>query len=238
MLPKIIEKKLGNSLILSLEDELSKILSKRRLGVLRAIVERNPDSIYDLAKFLGRSREAVLRDLKYLEKVGIVEFEKKEEERQRKIPKISKELIIIPLSRKNPFFETIEHTADIGFRASGSTLEEVFENSGLALTDLLVNSSKVCPSLKKEFFIKAEDLKALMYEYLEKILFFFEVERLVFSKFEVGIREKPLRLKCRIWGEKISAKHGFRNEIKAITYHMMDIGEVNGKWMAQIVVDI
>ncbi len=40
-------------------------------------------------------------------------------------------------------FEFFEHTADIGIRAWGDSLEEAFENSALAVFEVITDTSKV-----------------------------------------------------------------------------------------------
>ena len=56
-------------------DVLRKILTPERLRILQVIRTEKPSSIYDLAKLLDRDRAAVVRDLEYLQQLGLVEFE-------------------------------------------------------------------------------------------------------------------------------------------------------------------
>jgi len=62
-------------------DALRRVLTPERLRILQVIRNRNPSSVYELAKMLGRDRAAVTRDLEVLELLGLVEFE---EERKGK----------------------------------------------------------------------------------------------------------------------------------------------------------
>ncbi|PIZ80948.1 protein archease, partial [Candidatus Pacearchaeota archaeon CG_4_10_14_0_2_um_filter_31_10] len=71
-------------------------------------------------------------------------------------------------------FEFLEHTADIKFRAYGSDLNEIFENSAYALKEVMVGG-KVKGKNKKKFLIINPvslriDLKRLLYSFLEKFL--------------------------------------------------------------------
>jgi len=64
--------------------DISSILSPERIKILRAIKEKNPESITQLAGFLGRDRRNVLTDLKYLEGFGLIEIEERKEKRRAK----------------------------------------------------------------------------------------------------------------------------------------------------------
>jgi len=129
-------------------------------------------------------------------------------------------------------FRFLEHTADIKFRAYGKTLNEVFENAGLAFFEVCCNTKKVKPLIKKELSIKSEDLKSLLYDFLEELLYLHEAEHYLFSKFKVII--KGLKLTATLWGEKINQSHELRSMIKAVTYNDMIVE----KGMAQVVLDL
>lgn len=129
-------------------------------------------------------------------------------------------------------YEYLEHTADIKFRAYGNDLNEVFENAAMAFFDSITNTKKVKPTIKKVIKIKAEDLKSLMYDFLEELLFIHETDKYLFSKFNVEI--KDLSLTATLYGEKISKKHELKNLVKAVTYNDMIVTDT----MAQVVIDI
>ncbi|MDP3034685.1 MAG: archease, partial [Methanobacteriaceae archaeon] len=84
-------------------------------------------------------------------------------------------------------FEFFDVTADAGFWAYGSTLEESYENAGLAMFEIMTDTTKVSPVVKKEFTIESEDKVSLLYDWLEELLFLHDVEFILFSKFKVNI---------------------------------------------------
>ncbi|MBR0270609.1 MAG: archease [Methanobrevibacter sp.] len=120
-------------------------------------------------------------------------------------------------------FEYFDVTADIGFYAYGNTLNEAFENAGLAIFNIISNTDNIEPSKSITFEIKSEDHVALLYDYLEELLFYHEIEFMLFSEFEVQITE-DYSLKAVIKGEEIDwDKHERNCEIKAITFHQMEV---------------
>ena len=55
---------------------LRSLLSNEKARIIHTIKSRNPKSIYDLAKILGRDFKAVFEDIKFLEQFGIVDLVK------------------------------------------------------------------------------------------------------------------------------------------------------------------
>ncbi|NJE84364.1 archease [Thermococcus sp. CX2] len=139
-------------------------------------------------------------------------------------------------------WEHYEHTADIGIRGYGETLEEAFEAVALALFDVMVDVRKVEPKEVREIEVKAEDLEALLYMFLEELLVLHEMDGLVFGDFKVKIEktEGGYRLRARAYGEPLDyVKHEPKEEVKAITYHDMRIEKLSdGRWMVQLVPDL
>ena len=120
-------------------------------------------------------------------------------------------------------FEYFEATADIGFKAYGKTLNEAFENAGLAIFNIMSDTDGIEPSTEISFEVTSEDDVSLLYDYLEELLFYHEVEFMLFSEFDVKIDE-GFHLSATIKGEPINwERHERKTEIKAITFHMMEV---------------
>lgn len=137
-------------------------------------------------------------------------------------------------------FEFLEHTADAKFKAYGKSLEEAFENAGKAMFDVMVEVEKVRPKKSKNFSIESEDLKALLYDFLEELVIFHEMENMVFSKFELKIKEDDeYSLKGKCFGEKLDrSRHNIKTGVKAVTYHEMKIHKEKDNYWVQVVLDI
>ena len=120
-------------------------------------------------------------------------------------------------------FEYFDVTADIGFKAYGKSMSEAFENAGMAIFNIISDTEDIEPISEFEFEITSEDDVSLLYDYLEELLYYHEIEFMLFSEFHVIIDEN-LHLKAKIKGESINwDKHDRKTEIKAITYHQMDV---------------
>lgn len=120
-------------------------------------------------------------------------------------------------------YEYFEATADIGLKAYGNDMNKAFENAGLAIFNIISDTSLIIPERKIEFEVTSEDDVSLLYDFLEELLFYHETEFMLFSRFDVEIDEK-FHLKAVIYGEEIDwNKHERKTEIKAITFHKMAV---------------
>ena len=83
-------KKLGDdSISFQSLDQLRKFLTNKRLELLRVIKHKNPKSVYELAKLVGRTPENVNSDIKLLKQMGFVETTKVKEVRNKLMPEVS-----------------------------------------------------------------------------------------------------------------------------------------------------
>ena len=138
-------------------------------------------------------------------------------------------------------FEWVEHPSDIGFRAYGRDLAEAFENAALALFEVMVDTGRVEPSQQARVDLEAEDEKALLYDWLDRLIYLRDSDNMVFSKFSVKITEshEGLKLQASIWGETFeSGKHSERTAVKAMTYDMLEVKRSPEKTYVQAVVVI
>ena len=137
-------------------------------------------------------------------------------------------------------YEYFDVTADIGFKAYGNNLNEAFENAGLAIFNIISDTTNISSDISKSFEITSEDKVSLLYDYLEELLFCHEVDFMLFSSFDVEIEklDGAFNLKATICGEPIDwQKHERKTEIKAITFHMMDVKKTN-HYELQAIVDL
>lgn len=141
--------------------------------------------------------------------------------------------------KKYKFFE---HTGDVIFEGYGTTLEEAFANAALAMEEVMTDTSKVAQEVEEKIEAKGEDMKALLYDFLEKFLVLKDAKDLVFSGIKVEKIEKTDKgysLTGTARGEEFSReKHEDRTHVKAVTYMLMEIGEKEGKKYVRVLVDI
>lgn len=138
-------------------------------------------------------------------------------------------------------FEWVDHPSDVGFRAYGRDLAEAFENAALALFEIMTDTKNVEPEVEADVEISAEDDKALLYEWLDRLIGMHDSKNLLLSGFRVKIEKTSagLKLRAKVKGEPFDPKkHPERTAVKAMTYHMMEVHEEPGRCWVQAVVDI
>jgi SHS2 domain-containing protein len=136
-------------------------------------------------------------------------------------------------------FKYLEHTADAEFVAYGLTVDEAFVNAARAMFGLVVDPSKVKPAEMREVTLTAGSLEDLLFDWLSELLYLSEVDRLVFSKFEVKITKNgEYWLNAKACGETVSPCHEVFLHIKAVTYHDLRVERRNNVYEAQVLLDI
>ena len=75
---------------------LRQLLSNEKARIIHTIKTKNPNSIYELSKILGRNFKSVSDDIKLLERFGFIELiEEKNKNRTRHKPRINIDTITI-----------------------------------------------------------------------------------------------------------------------------------------------
>ena len=137
-------------------------------------------------------------------------------------------------------FKFLEHTADAKFQAYGKTMEEAFSNAALAMFSIITDIKKIKKALKNEIKAEGSDLKSLLYNFLEELLFLIDTENFLLSSIkEISIKEinKKFKLNAVAVGDKAN-NYETHGDIKAVTYNEMRIEENKDKVMVQVVLDL
>jgi SHS2 domain-containing protein len=146
------------------------------------------------------------------------------------------------VARKVTGYVYLEHTADVYVEAQGVTLEESFENAAIATMEVMTDTSKVMPAVERIIELEAEDIGSLLYKWLEELIVEFDVSGLIYSRFNVtGIMagEEGLKLKAVVAGEEFdNERHTQRTGVKSVTYHMMEVNELDEGYMLRFVLDV
>ncbi|MDP6265724.1 MAG: archease [Candidatus Woesearchaeota archaeon] len=136
-------------------------------------------------------------------------------------------------------YKFLEHTADTKFQAYGNNMGEAFSNAALAMFSVITDTKKIKKKIKKEIKVKGTDLKSLLYNFLEELLFLLDTNSFLLNKIEkISIKkmEGKYSLNATIAGDKAD-NYETSGDIKAVTYNEMEIKE-NDKVMVQVVLDL
>ncbi len=135
-------------------------------------------------------------------------------------------------------YELLDHTADVGLDARGATLADVFAQAAEGMYALMVEPAGVREVEQRTIEVAAEDRERLLVAWLLELLFLTESEGLVFRRFEVEV-EGETRLRGRAWGEPLDPdRHELGVAVKAVTYHLLEVAQVDGGYRARVIFDI
>ncbi len=134
-------------------------------------------------------------------------------------------------------FEFIDHTADVGLIAYGNSVEEVFLNAAYGMFSLIADLERVAEVISRQVVAEAPDQDELLVTWLNELLYLFDAEGLIFSRFEIlDLREQSLRAMAH--GEKVDPwRHNLKTQVKAATYHQLKL-EKGDHFRARIILDI
>ncbi len=142
----------------------------------------------------------------------------------------------------DPVYEVLPHTTDAYLQVTGLSLEEALEYAGMALFDTMCDLRSISPDRVEDLEVTGADEVALLYNWLESLLLKFELERKVYSKFKVTLTKRPsnsLQANAKIYGEVFDKrKHGAKVEVKAVTYHKMEVSRISGMTTLRFILDL
>jgi len=130
-------------------------------------------------------------------------------------------------------YRFLEHATDAIIEVEAPTLEEAFTVAGNAVVDTTLNPDAVNEAETREFSAEGKDLRYLLFSWLEEVIYLLITDGFAIKKLEPKItRSENMKIACKATGEPIDlSKHGFKVEIKAPTFHDMEIRQNGGVYM-------
>jgi len=124
----------------------------------------------------------------------------------------------------------------MGLRAYGKDLAEAFANAAYGMFSIIVDPDEVEEKETRHFELKEEDKEGLLFEWLNSLLYYFDVDGLIFKRFDiVEFGEGHLKADC--WGEKFDPeRHHLKTGVKSATYYMLEVDETKNR--VQVIFDV
>ena len=136
------------------------------------------------------------------------------------------------------YCETFDHTADVGLRAQADTLGELLAALADGLAELICPRGQVRPADVRPCRIQAEDVEALTVDFLWDVMSAVQYEHFVVSRVEVQ-RADETSVQASLHGEPYDpARHELETEVKAVTYHQLQVARDGDQWIAQVILDL
>jgi SHS2 domain-containing protein len=140
------------------------------------------------------------------------------------------------------WLQEIDHTGDIGIRVTAASLKALFERAAMGTFHVLADLSAVEAADETKITVEGRDREALMVRWLSELNYRHTVEHRLFCDFSVEAIEETadgLALTGVARGEALDPdRHTVYTEIKAITFHGMEIRETDAGWSVQVIFDM
>lgn len=134
-------------------------------------------------------------------------------------------------------FEYFDHAADLGIRVAAPSLPELFAAAVRAVMNW-IGPAPQGAELEIEVRLEAEDLEGLLVRWLQEALYIFQQRRVYVTgvkRLELDGARLEAVLAGRAWDEE--DRRSF-SEVKAVTYHKLEVRQEESGWCARIVLDI
>ncbi len=135
-------------------------------------------------------------------------------------------------------YRLMDHTADFGLEIFGDDPASVFKNAAGALSDLITDPAVLKGNRQRRLEIQGDDWADLMVNWLRELLYCWNGDRQLIANATIHSIE-PTRLSATVTLDDFQPqRHEIRNEIKAVTYHQIEVAPSGDGWKAKVIVDI
>jgi SHS2 domain-containing protein len=139
---------------------------------------------------------------------------------------------------RRPKYRQLSHTADLGWRLTGASLGELFENAAAALVATMVDRRTIRRREARQVSLESADRESLLVDWLNHLLYLFDVDGFLGRDFQVEF-PSPRRLRAQVRGERFDPeRHPEKAAVKAATYHHLEIIREDGGWRATVILDL
>jgi SHS2 domain-containing protein len=135
-------------------------------------------------------------------------------------------------------FELVDHTGDLGVRAFGESLSQLFEQAAHALTFIVTEPETIRLKETRKIQLEAKTDEELLITWLNELVYLFETKGLLFKTYVV-LSVHDHHLDALAQGESyVEGRHPIKTTVKAATYHQLKIENHQGVWTAQVIFDL
>ena len=124
----------------------------------------------------------------------------------------------------------------MGLIAYGRTLAEAFANAAYGMFSIIAELKTVKEIESRQIEISEDDPDGLLFEWLNSLIYFFDVDMLIFKRFDI-IEFDGHQLKAVCRGEKYDpSRHRLKTGVKSATYHMLKVDKEQNQ--VQVIFDV
>jgi len=127
-------------------------------------------------------------------------------------------------------------TADMGMEVKGKDISQLFINAARGMFNLICSHKDFKVEEEVKIGLQGESWEELFFKWLSELLFYYDAYKIYFVDFQI-LKIRPFEIEAIIKGEKIKDRK-IEREIKAVTYHNLEIAQKNDTWEAKVLFDL
>jgi SHS2 domain-containing protein len=135
-------------------------------------------------------------------------------------------------------YEVIDHTADLGIHVFGADAKDLFANAAFALFDLIADIDALKGLNEHEVHITGDDWPDTMVNWLRELLYLWTCKEMLVKITDISyLTEHELTATVK-FDPYDPDRHEIKNEIKAVTYHQIQVEKGPLSWKSKIIFDV
>ena len=138
-------------------------------------------------------------------------------------------------------YRLLDHATDAIVEVDAGGLDEAFADAGRAVRDITLDAGAVRPASERRIEAEGHDWRHLLFDWLEAVTFVLVTDGFAVSSLDARVSSRPPcgRVEATVLGEPLDlARHGFKVEIKAPTFHGMEVGIDPGRVKMRFLLDL
>jgi SHS2 domain-containing protein len=142
------------------------------------------------------------------------------------------------MDSKKPDFKLLDHTADLGIIVRGRNLRTLFEVAAKSMMYIMVKGKPAGTTKPFNLSVEGYDLADLMVRWLGEILYLFEGEHQLVTGVEItSVSHSHLDATLETVSFDTNL-HEILCEIKAVTFHQIEVVKKDDHWETRIIFDL
>ncbi|PKK82205.1 MAG: hypothetical protein CVT49_14850 [candidate division Zixibacteria bacterium HGW-Zixibacteria-1] len=137
-------------------------------------------------------------------------------------------------------YTDIYSTADVGMIVTGRSLNELFADAALGLTEVVVDLEGLDDGRQIDIELEADSLDDLFFIWLSEVVYHKDADSFLVKKVNVNIETVGrIKLKAELYGDTIDPlRHTLKVDVKAVTLYRLKVEQINDHWRGEAVFDL
>jgi len=135
-------------------------------------------------------------------------------------------------------YELIDHTADMGIAVTASDIYELFETAAHAMFEQIIDTALLTGEEKTAITVNGIDKADLMISWLRELLFLWNGRERLVKRTQIE-QLTATEINGSMWHDPYDpTRHEILSDIKAVTYHGINVEKTEHGWRARVIFDV